>query len=71
MEQKHRVIIQFNSFEARDKWSHRQPQQVARVYKRNPWLAAEVSDEELQQLQRSQNIAVFPDVQTGPLPGAR
>ncbi len=60
---KHRVVIKFGNFESRDKWSAALHDHIYRVYKRNPWLAAELSRKELQEIRRQPGVSVFPDAQ--------
>lgn len=63
-----KVILQFSSFEARDRWLSDLREQTLRVYKRNPWLAAELSDEDLARLTKhNDKIKVFQDVRMTPL----
>jgi hypothetical protein len=62
----HRVIVQFNSFEDRDQWLDEMRNNISRIYKRNPWLAAELSDAELQRLKARSNVQIFPDAQMRP-----
>ena len=61
----YRVIIQFSDFAERDRWKE-QHDNVTRVYRRNPWLAAEISEEELEQLRHQEKVTVHPDVQLSP-----
>lgn len=63
---KRRVIVQFGSFEQRDRWLSLAPEQSCRVYKRNPWLATELSDEQLEELERQADVEIHPDVQMSP-----
>jgi hypothetical protein len=63
----HRVILQFSNFEARELWLREMRDHTLRVYKRNPWLAAELSDEQLARLtQQAENVKIFPDAQMTP-----
>jgi hypothetical protein len=63
---KYKVLIKFGSFESRDRWLNALHDHIYRVYKRNPWLAAELSGEELQEVKRQPDVSVFPDSQMSP-----
>ena len=62
----HHVIVQFENFKDRDSWLPELPKQVSRVYNRDPWVAAELSDEELRLLQQRWSVKVHSDVRMKP-----
>jgi hypothetical protein len=63
-----KVIIQFDNFEKRDAWDT-QNQHVSglRIYKRDPWLAAELPDDQVQQLRQAPDLKVHTDVKLSPM----
>ncbi|MGE0537569.1 MAG: hypothetical protein AB7O68_21550 [Pirellulales bacterium] len=62
-----RVIIQFGSFERRDRWVEDRPQFVVRVYKREPWVAAQINSEVRQALSHESDVKVVADAKLSPM----
>jgi hypothetical protein len=61
-----KVIVQFNNFTDRDRWASKLNTKCLRVYKRNPWLAAELSNDQVRQLEQQEGVKISPDVQMSP-----
>jgi len=64
------VIIQFKSFDERDRFLPEIDKHISRIYRRNPWLAAELSDDEISRLRQDPKVEIFPDVQMAPFPAS-
>ena len=60
-----RVIAQFRDFNDRDYWAKKLAAASLRIYKRNPWFAAELSPDQLRQLEQQADVKIFPDLQMG------
>ena len=60
------VIVQFRNFKDRDDWASKLNTASMRIYKRNPWLAAELSKDQVRQLEQQADAKIFPDVQMSP-----
>ncbi len=61
------VIIQFASFEMRDRWAKLLESCVSRVYKRQPWMAARISAETKSELTREPNVKIVQDIKLAPM----
>jgi hypothetical protein len=62
-----RVIIQFGSFETRDRWIEGRSQCVVRVYKRDPWVAATINQETRQSLSHETDVKIVADAKLSPM----
>lgn len=61
------VILQFSTFEARERWLEQQPHNVTRVYRDNPWVAAQLPKTERDELAADPEVEVFSDVRMTPM----
>lgn len=61
------VIIQFGSFEARDRFMEIMKDGVNRVYRREPWVAANISEETRAALIKESGVKIVPDTKLSPL----
>lgn len=61
------VIIQFGSFEVRDRWAEMLKECVSRIYKRRPWMAASISAETKSELSREADVKIVKDVKLAPM----
>jgi hypothetical protein len=61
------VIIQFGSFEARDRFVESTHDSVTRVYRREPWAAVQISEETRAILIKDSKIKIFADTGLSPL----
>jgi hypothetical protein len=63
----HSVILQFSNFDQRAEWLKSQRHYATQVYEHNPWVAATIPTEHLEELKtRGDVVQVFPDVKATP-----
>ncbi|REK18431.1 MAG: hypothetical protein DWQ37_04160 [Planctomycetota bacterium] len=63
------VIIQFGSFQARDRWVEVLKSCVKRVYQREPWVAATIDADTRASLSRDSGVKIVQDSQLSPMNG--
>ncbi len=62
------TIVQFPSLDARQKWlTDHVPKEGIRVYPRNPWIAVQLTEDELKSLQQQPGIKLDSDPQGTPI----
>jgi hypothetical protein len=61
-----RAILVFQSFEDRDQWLSENPTVTWRQFNRNPWAAAELTDEQYQAALTDPRITLEPEIQHFP-----
>lgn len=61
------VIIQFPTFEARDRWIDVLQGKVRIKYKRAPWLAADIEDNDASRLAREAGVKIVADSPLAPM----
>jgi hypothetical protein len=62
-----RVILQFDNFQKRDDWAAQNPAVAGlRVYKRDPWVAAELPEAQVNRLRQSPDLKVHADIKMSP-----
>jgi hypothetical protein len=61
-----KVIVKFRDFATRKGWLLSHNYRNIRIYKYNPWIGAELSENELRELTRHIDVEVFEDVKMEP-----
>lgn len=55
------VIIQFCSFPERDHWVVALKDRIKRIYKREPWIAASIDEQDRNNLNREAKVTIVQD----------
>jgi hypothetical protein len=63
----HNVIVIFPTFNDRDAWVGCLHDHVRRVYKREPWIAASLSEDDYTRVASAPGVQVFPDAILSPM----